>query len=1301
MAAYDTVGAHHAVNGSTESGGDGQSSKVKGKRVNIAPKSGGSTPLGGGIGLSNLGRSNALALSQGEEVCVVRAPVLTFLSVPGTFKRAYKLPGGAKRTAESEELVKRKTLGLRKSFTPMLPGKFKLPGPETTPIVSMSTDGGVHDNAEDHSPEGSVENVDAYEPLILWQSMEGGDDPPHSVSVDPRLCKFLRPHQREGVQFMYECVMGARDFDGSGCILADDMGLGKTLQSIAVMWTLLTQGQEKGMPTAKRCIVVCPTSLVKNWESEIIKWLNGECKCLALSESTRKDVISSITLFLSIPQYKVLILSYETFRIHSSQFTSGKHSGSPCDLMICDEAHRLKNCETATNRALASVPCRRRVLLSGTPMQNDLDEFYAMVDFTNPGVLGTPQYFRKHYLNPILIGREPGATESEERRALLAQNAMSRIVNEFILRRTNTLNAQHLPPKLTQVVACRLTDIQESMYRRLLNSKEVNHILSGKQTNVLAQIGTIQKLCNHPSFVLDAQYSSEGTGNSSSLPPKLRAELLSMLPPPNSTVAPSSHSRLPIGRRNSRSGGTGIDLVHPEWSGKMDCLFRLMQTMRAPGAGADRIVIVSNYTSCLNLIGRLCRENNWTFVRLDGSTGISKRKKMVDDFNDPQKDVFAFLLSSKAGGCGLNLIGGNRLVLFDPDWNPAVDKQAAARVWRDHQTKKCYIYRFVSTGTIEEKIFQRQLSKEGLQSIVDDKTEVNSLSSKELRNLFQLSLGSPCDTHDKLQCRRCGPGPATSLNLNSSVFEEACSVALPQQLAICAQLLERIAADPIAKPFWDPLDPTAYGCTRVEFEERVKEPIDLNIVLLRLSTSSNDQRIGATKEPEGGDSKTLRTVTSTKADIEYHSVLSFVKDVNTVFSIPEKVWRNEPTHPLRIAANNLKRMFDREWAVLVQDVLGLRDSALADLRDAKRNGPISVDGEDLRHYGGEVGNEGKLAFQEQMGMPAEEDLNNWSHHFSTDTVDDEIFQLALAGTGDRVVSFVFGLEVTWSRLQARDAEKVKEAKRVEREEKMKTAAREEKYCFEEAKLKNKETPLSEAAAASDGSGSTGVMTDSSSDVDSEIIEDSDVLGYNGGMTDNVEPSAMEEEQHSNKENNDPFVVGQAKCAAEDNQSMNKQHADTEEGNVPSLMNDSRNAHRNAQEATPPLSFIDENSIVDNRKGREMKPASSLVDQSPRRRKKKCRTSDHGNKGIHQKEEDLAGGVVNEKDGACDAIPSDVTYITSDQLLGRLEESPSSSVVQEQWKCRLCTFINRASNKKCTMCSTRYCSKASATRKLNI
>ncbi|CAE7540099.1 RAD54 [Symbiodinium microadriaticum] len=161
----------------------------------------------------------------------------------------------------------------------------------------------------------------------------------------------------------------------------------------------------------------------------------------------------------------------------------------------------------------------------------------------------------------------------------------------------------------------------------------------------------------------------------------------------------------------------------PELSGKFLVLYRLMCALRVHPA-RERIVIVSNSTQTLDLIEAMCRDNNWPTLRLDGSTNANKRTKLVAQFNDKCSNSFAFLLSSKAGGCGINLIGGSRLVMFDPDWNPASDKQAAARIWREGQQRRCYIYRFMSTCTVEEKIIQRQLSKEGLQNIVDDKEQV-------------------------------------------------------------------------------------------------------------------------------------------------------------------------------------------------------------------------------------------------------------------------------------------------------------------------------------------------------------------------------------------------------------------------------------------------------------------------------------------------------------------------------------------------------------------------------------------------
>jgi DNA repair and recombination protein RAD54 and RAD54-like protein len=163
-------------------------------------------------------------------------------------------------------------------------------------------------------------------------------------------------------------------------------GLGKTLQSVTLIYTLLKTGiTADKRPTAKRVIVVCPCSLVKNWDNEFVKWLGpGAVKVLALAEADRKQVEKDLDSFVKTSIFQILICSYECLRTHVGRLT--KHRDC-CDLLVCDEAHRLKNSDNQTSRALNSLPVKRRVLLTGTPMQNDLQEFFAMVDFTNPGIL--------------------------------------------------------------------------------------------------------------------------------------------------------------------------------------------------------------------------------------------------------------------------------------------------------------------------------------------------------------------------------------------------------------------------------------------------------------------------------------------------------------------------------------------------------------------------------------------------------------------------------------------------------------------------------------------------------------------------------------------------------------------------------------------------------------------------------------------------------------------------------------------------------------------------------------------------
>ncbi|ERM97150.1 protein CHROMATIN REMODELING 25 isoform X1 [Amborella trichopoda] len=674
---------------------------------------------------------NIDALLRGNLI-VRRQSLLPSLSISdgaATARKPFKPPSKNGYRDQNEDLFRR--LWARKRFVPW--------GSSRPALVAISSFLKIPNEVNQDTVEEIQSLPPGIEPLVLWQPGESEMDRDNltPIVVDPLLVRFLRPHQREGVQFMFECVLGLSKAAGiSGCILADDMGLGKTLQSITLLYTLLRQGFD-GKAIAKRAMIVTPTSLVSNWESEIVKWLEGRVPLIALCETARADVVSGIDSFLSPHSpSQVLIISYETFRMHSSKFCK---TGC-CDLLICDEAHRLKNENTLTNRALASLPCSRRILLSGTPMQNDLEEFFSMVNFTNPGILGDATTFRRYYEAPIVCGREPNATDEERKLGFERSSELSAKVNQFILRRTNTLLSNHLPPKMVEVVCCKLTPLQTDLYRHFIQSKNVKQAIAEemRQSKILAYITALKKLCNHPKLIYDTIRSgNSGTSGFENCLQFFPSELFS-----------------------SRSGSwTGGDGIWVELSGKMHVLARLLAHLRK--LTDDRIVLVSNYTQTLDLFAQLCRERKYPFLRLDGTTSVSKRQKLVNKFNDSSQDEFVFLLSSKAGGCGLNLIGGNRLVLFDPDWNPANDKQAAARVWRDGQKKRVFIYRFLTTGTIEEKVYQRQMSKEGLQKVIQQdqndnvKAEVNFLSMEDLRDLFTLHDDVRSEIHERMNCNRC------------------------------------------------------------------------------------------------------------------------------------------------------------------------------------------------------------------------------------------------------------------------------------------------------------------------------------------------------------------------------------------------------------------------------------------------------------------------------------------------------------------------------------------------------------------
>ncbi|NWW53625.1 RA54B protein, partial [Pedionomus torquatus] len=544
------------------------------------------------------------------------------------------------------------------------------------------------------------------------------------VVVDPYIANNLRPHQKEGIIFLYECVMGMRVSGRFGAILADEMGLGKTLQCIALVWTLLRQGVYGCKPILKRALIVTPGSLVENWKKEFQKWLGSErIKVFTVDQGHKVEEFSSS------PLYSVLIISYEMLlrsldHIQAIEF----------NLLICDEGHRLKNSSIKTTAALTSLSCERRIILTGTPIQNDLQEFYALIEFVNPGILGSLSTYRKIYEEPIVRSREPSATKEEKELGEKRAAELTRLTGLFILRRTQEVINKFLPPKKESIIFCRPTALQLELYRKLLSSRVIRSCLQGRLENTphLICIGALKKLCNHPCLLFKAIKEK-------SCDPVSDEHEESSLYEGLIDVFPQDYT---------------LDTFSESDSGKLQVLVKLLAAIHELNP-SERVVLVSNYTQTLNILQETCKHYRYSYTRLDGHTPVSQRQQIVDTFNSKFSPAFIFLLSSKAGGVGLNLVGASHLILYDIDWNPATDLQAMARVWRDGQKHTVHIYRLLTTGSIEEKIYQRQISKQDLSGAVVDLSKTSEhihFSIEELRDLFTLHEDSICVTHDLLEC---------------------------------------------------------------------------------------------------------------------------------------------------------------------------------------------------------------------------------------------------------------------------------------------------------------------------------------------------------------------------------------------------------------------------------------------------------------------------------------------------------------------------------------------------------------------
>ncbi|XP_022183703.1 DNA repair and recombination protein RAD54B-like [Myzus persicae] len=539
-----------------------------------------------------------------------------------------------------------------------------------------------------------------------------------SVVLEPFLAKHLRPHQKSGIIFLYECVSGFKAQEYFGAILADEMGLGKTLQTICLVWMLLKRGPYGGIPLAKRVLIVAPSSLVGNWENEFTRWLGRDRLRLFSVDQKKKP-----SEFARLParSYPVMITSYEMLVRYIEEIEKLHF-----DLMVCDEGHRLKNNSTNTYLALAKIECKRRVLLTGTPIQNELAEFYALIDFVNPGILGTYSMFKREFEDKIVESQQPECHPQIISLGKQKASELNEVTEKFILRRTQDVNNKYLPSKYESVVFCAMAPIQSRLYEETVSYWENRVQEFGLSTiSHFSVITMLKKVCNHPELILNNHNNSDTTEET--------------------LIQHLNHT---------------INLKHSliESSGKLIVVDNLLKELHKNGS--EKTVLISYYTQTLDIFVKLCDMKHYKYLRLDGSTATAQRTDIVKKFNDSNSNYSVLLLSAKAGGVGLNLVGASNLILYDSDWNPASDQQAMARIWRDGQKKNVHIYRLLTSGTIEEKIFQRQISKTGLSEAITNPENQNNtkLSFDQLKDLFNFQKDALCSTHDLLECNCGGKG---------------------------------------------------------------------------------------------------------------------------------------------------------------------------------------------------------------------------------------------------------------------------------------------------------------------------------------------------------------------------------------------------------------------------------------------------------------------------------------------------------------------------------------------------------------
>ncbi|EED89286.1 hypothetical protein THAPSDRAFT_263996, partial [Thalassiosira pseudonana CCMP1335] len=616
-----------------------------------------------------------------------------------------------------------------------------------------------------------------------------------TVSICRPLAGLLKEHQVEGVKFCWDKIcselVNAKDESVRGAILAHSMGVGKSIQTVCLLHTLLTHPALSSNHIVQRALLVAPVNTLANWVAEWNKWIG-------VASGRNCPYIRFYLWDGKSKKEKIILDWYENGGVlvtASGRFTSASEGNDVkkansddiiCkalfepgpDIIVLDEAHTMiKSNTTNISKVLNQMKTRLRLSLTGTPLQNNLLEYYRMATWTKPSCLGKEASFIYKYQTPIMDGMSRDCTPTQAAVQEELSQELSGILAGFLHRCDNSVLSKVLPFKQEAIIRVRQSKVQVKLYREFRKYQREQ----GNSIGFFGQYHALRPVSNHPACL----FSSDGKDGSRPNSPKggdvtsQSKDKSDNADKPN--VAPEKYAwvcdKSPDEDTDSgekwyksfvdRAEKSEMDIKAIENGGKIIVLLQIIAHCDSIG---DKVVVFSQCLKTLSYVEEILQSPNWggfqpflpdyngkqrlggwekgkEYLRIDGSVDARERGDLVDTFNtEAIAHSKVFLLSTQAGGLGINLVAANRVVLLDSHWNPAISDQAVHRCYRFGQTKPTFCYRLLAEGSMEEKIYSRAAAKSSLSDLViDQKHPERSFTRREMDLLQQNDTWVQCD----------------------------------------------------------------------------------------------------------------------------------------------------------------------------------------------------------------------------------------------------------------------------------------------------------------------------------------------------------------------------------------------------------------------------------------------------------------------------------------------------------------------------------------------------------------------------